>query len=399
MSRQKIAETSRNGRTLSRGRAFAWLLAGALLVVCHGGARGVAAQTYSVTDLGTLGGNESDAKDINDAGRIVGYAKNAAGQDRAFLWRNGSMTDLGTLGGTESWALAINSLGRIVGEAEDGTGNSRAFRWASGTGMTDLGTLGGDNVIAWDINDAGWVVGQSETGAMSGGVPVVHAFLRMGAAAMQDIGALAGGDFAQATGINTSGEIVGWSQTTGVVGFHAFRYPVGGPMADIGAPGLGGDHSGAMAIDDAGTIVGEAEPAGGGTRPFRYASGTMTDLGSLGGTVSRAMDIGPSGQIVGWSHVAGGTVAHAFVYDAVSGLRDLNTLIPAGSGWLLVAANAINESGWIVGYGEIGGEDHAFLLKPQGNGGCCLPAGPMVAVGLILGLGLLVRVGGARARR
>jgi hypothetical protein len=44
----------------------------------------------------------------------------------------------------------------------------------------------------------------------------------------------------------------------------------------------------------------------------------------------------------------------------VHGLRDLNTLLPVGSGWTLAVANGINDSGQIVGNGNNG----AFLLTP-----------------------------------
>lgn len=371
-------------------RLFLLLVAAALLL-CHAAAPALAAQAYEVVDLGTLGGNESEAKDINESGQIVGYAEDGSGRNRAFLWENGTMTDLGALGGNESVALAISDPGQIVGEADTGAGTSHAFSWSTGGGMADLGTLGGNNSVAWDINNTSKIVGESETGAMSGGAPVVHAFSLNGGP-MQDLGTLTGGTHAQALGVNASGQIAGWSMTTGVVGWHAFFYD-GAPMTDIGTPGLGGDHSGAMAIDDAGNIVGEATPVAVGTRAFLYTAGAMTDLGSLGGSTGRGTDINAARQIVGWSHIAGGTKAHAFVYDSANGMQDLNNMIPAGSGWLLIAANGINESGWIVGYGEVGGEDHAFLLKPESSsGGCCfLPFGPAAILGLMLAFRLVGR--------
>lgn len=45
-------------------------------------------------------------------------------------------------------------------------------------------------------------------------------------------------------------------------------------------------------------------------------------------------------------------------------MQDLNNLIPASSGWVLVEANAINNTGQITGYGLKGGHNHAFLLTP-----------------------------------
>ena len=385
MRSRRTCSTERRVREPGPTEVPVRLLAVALFACCLLTAAPVAAQTYQVIDLGTLGGNRSEAKDINEAGQIVGSAENAGGQDRAFLWQNGTMTDLGTLSGAESVALGINDAGWVVGEADTAGGDTHAFLWRAGLGMSDLGTLGGTESTAWDINNAGSVVGESD---VVGDIEV-HPFLYQ-SGAMTDLGVLTGGTHAQALGINAIGTIVGWSTTTGVIGWHAFVY-TGGAMTDIGNPGLSGGHSGAMAVNDGGNVVGEAEPAGGGTVPFLYAGGAMTSLGSLGGNVGTAMDIGSSGVIVGWSHVLGGTTAHAVIYDDDNGLRDLNDLIPAGSGWLLIAANAINESGWIVGYGEFGGQDRAFLLKPAGDACCCLPSGGLAIVGLVVGFCLISR--------
>jgi probable HAF family extracellular repeat protein len=43
---------------------------------------------------------------------------------------------------------------------------------------------------------------------------------------------------------------------------------------------------------------------------------------------------------------------------------DLNTLIPASSGWYLQCAQGINDAGEIVGFGTLNGSTHAFLAKP-----------------------------------
>ncbi len=54
---------------------------------------------YSITDLGTLGGNCSYPFAINDWQQIVGETWLDASVVHAFLWSGGTMTDLGTLGG------------------------------------------------------------------------------------------------------------------------------------------------------------------------------------------------------------------------------------------------------------------------------------------------------------
>lgn len=83
-------------------------------------------------DLGTLGGNNSWGRDINNLGQIVGESTTATRNTRAFLWQNGVMTDLGTLGGANSSASAINDQGDIVGWAETASGKRRAVAWING---------------------------------------------------------------------------------------------------------------------------------------------------------------------------------------------------------------------------------------------------------------------------
>lgn len=84
----------------------------------------------TVHDLGTLGGKDSSARDINDNGTVVGYSETASGDTHAFVWRpNMGMRSLGTLGGKNSRAYAINSDGVIVGESETATGEVHATRW------------------------------------------------------------------------------------------------------------------------------------------------------------------------------------------------------------------------------------------------------------------------------
>ncbi len=112
-------------------------------------------------DLGDLGGGSADGFDINEVGQVVGYSTlNAQGDRRAFLWEEGvGMRNLGTLAADQdSEARGINNAGKIVGVS-----NNRAFLLESpSSDMIDLGTLpGGDFSVAEDINTRGVIVGTS----------------------------------------------------------------------------------------------------------------------------------------------------------------------------------------------------------------------------------------------
>ena len=62
------------------------------------------AQRYTVTDLGTLGGIQTIASGINQAGDVTGSANLTcdACYSHAFLYKNGKLHDLGTLPGQRS---------------------------------------------------------------------------------------------------------------------------------------------------------------------------------------------------------------------------------------------------------------------------------------------------------
>ena len=91
----------------------------------------------------------------------------------------------------------------------------------------------------------------------------------------------------------------------------------------------------------------------------------MTDLGTLGGSYSQGFGINDSGQVTGYSLTTGNSDVRPFLYTPGTGMVDLNTLLPSGSGWTLVFANGINDAGQITGVGtNPNSETHAFLLSP-----------------------------------
>src|SRR5581483_1734643 len=81
-------------------------LCGLLVSACAASA----APLYTLTGLGSLGGNASEAWGINDNGQVVGRAFTPDNSYYAFLYSNGQMQNLGSLGrdfgSTWSWAYS-----------------------------------------------------------------------------------------------------------------------------------------------------------------------------------------------------------------------------------------------------------------------------------------------------
>jgi probable HAF family extracellular repeat protein len=316
--------------------------------------------TYTVIDLGTLGGSESKAFGISNSGTIVGNSINALGFRVPFVWKAGVMNGtIGTFGGNNGTSDAVNEIGYVVGAADNATTPS-PFIWSDIFGKKDLGSLGGASA-AYDINNANQIVGQSDIAA--GGNLINRAFVWDVLNGIRQIATL-GGSSNAAFGINDAGQIVGYSITTSGVA-HAFLLS-GGNLTDLGT--LGGTLSIAHKINHSGQVVGYSTLSSGTLNPPYHAfiwspGGPMTDLGALAGNRSIAYDINNLGQVVGMSEIAAG-VPRAFLHSQLGGLVDLNQLA-VGSGWTLLEARGINDKGQIVGFGiNPAGFTHAFLLLP-----------------------------------
>jgi probable HAF family extracellular repeat protein len=353
-------------------KAASWLA----LVVASAAIAG--AQSYTITDLGLLkGDNEASGFWINNLGEVVGCSDTetsegypctglVAGQ-HAFLWtKSGGMKDLGTLsGGTVSGAIGINDAGVVVGYSNvkgKAATNFVAVEWSTSGAMTNLGTLsGGASSAAFEINSSGEIAGDS---FLSSGIVDATSW---NGSKIKNLGALSKAIFTAGLDINDSGEIVGESVFSYGPPFtsHGFVW-TGSTMKDLGTL-PGGVTSMANAINTGGVIVGQSD--GSATNGLWHAVKWNTalvikDLGLLyGGNYSVAFAINDSDTVVGYGNIFT-NAAHAMIWTPSAGMEDLNALIPANSGWVLINANAINNVGQITGYGTKNGHNHAFLLTP-----------------------------------
>lgn len=335
------------------------------------------ARTYTITDLGDLpgGADSSEAYGINASGQVVGTSIITGGASHAFVWTSAAgMTDLGDLpGGLDfSEGRAINDSGQIVGYSGATTG-MRAFLWTSAGGMKDLGDLpgGADLSKAHGISASGQVVGVSDADTGN------SAFVWTVSEGMKDIGDLPGGPHNScAYAINVSGEVVGYGHigSTAYPGARPFLWTPATGMKDLGDLHPDKDSCVAHGISAAGHVVGASTVPGTHSnmdrlQAFLWTSAAgMTSLGSLPGVenASYAYGVNAAGDAVGWISTSGPN--HAFLWTSNEGMQDLNACLPAGSGWTLLSAYAINDAGQIVGVGlNPSGKRHAFLLTPSGD--------------------------------
>ncbi len=317
------------------------------------------------------------------AGVITVQPENGAGEPstHASVWAPGvETTDLGTFGGTESQAQDINDAGQVVGIADlpqvqpsnPFTGpTSDGFIWGRDVGMQRMTPLVGireiEGISPVGINNRGQVVGCATFRRQEG----YHAFFWDPQDGIENLGTL-GGKYSCAVDLNDRGQVIGNSDMPGSTAEsvpHAFLWEAGKGMQDLGT--LGGVRSYARAINNAGQIVGSSTTVDGALHAFLWEDASaITDLGTLGGKSSSAMGINEAGLVVGDSSLPGDLKSRPFLWDTVAGMRDLHDLIDPedalGKRVILKLPRRINNRGQILVDGEVPAEmrENSVILSP-----------------------------------
>ena len=245
----------------------------------------------------------STAAGINDHGQLAGGYGFFAHVFSAAGIRNVAR---GVLVG-ESYANGVNDRGAVVGNAYYGAGErGRGFVVASGVSRP-IPSFGGTWSSAGALNRHGHVTGNAAFADDAVEAPHFHGYVYRDKV-IRSVGTL-GGKNSSAADINDGGQVTGYAET------------------DV--------------VDEFGNVE---------VRPFLYAGGAMSNLGTLaGGNYALANGLNNAGAVVGDSAVEtpDGPAIHAFLYEN-GAMCDLNDLSALPEGWILVGARDINDARQIL---------------------------------------------------
>jgi probable HAF family extracellular repeat protein len=321
----------------------------------------VSAEPRQLVDLGI----DVSPADINNLGTIVGSRKTATGNVAFRRLANSMPVDIP--GATT--ANAVNEADQVTGNTLTGAflydGSLREWDDYGGFGINETGQISGNKTLNNPY--------RATPLPLDPAIYTPNKWDNPGIAQTYPRGTRPGvyADLYVLDDINDAGFAVGSRRRYGLSGSSAIlTTPAFDAVTYLPIPN--GGH--AAAINSHNLIVGATgnnSTSGEFSHAFLYDynADTLLDLGTLyGGLTSSAADINEFNQVVGTSwlvtqltSVYDPTQYHAFLWEN-GAMTDLNTWLPAGSGWILTAATAINDNGDIVGTGLLNGQAHGFLL-------------------------------------
>ncbi|NML18742.1 PEP-CTERM sorting domain-containing protein [Azohydromonas caseinilytica] len=247
--------------------------------------------------------------------------------------------------------LAFNDLGHVTGYARFGDPlqdrYGSAFIYKDGK-LDALGPFGGEPSRGLGINNRGEIAGYYVSRGAGSAVPVLYRDGRI-----IDLGAsLRPGDVGEAVAINQAGQVVGNMGASGL----SFMYENG--RSRYLPRDAGTRFYQVSGLNDRGDVIGQVWNDCCTYQGFVLRDGELRRLPSFGGDYSFANAINDQGLVVGsaWTRDMNGYLPVLYQNDE---LRSLGTL-----GGRTGSANDVNEAGWIVGQADrADGRGAGFLWR------------------------------------
>lgn len=258
---------------------------------------------------------------INDLRQIVGG-------NQLYDVPNGTVTTIPLVPGAVAtpMALDVNNRGVVVGYAETCfcSNSDRVlqipFVWDAANGSRAVPVAGAKELVK--VNDANVAVGVIRGGSPDG---FVYEIATGRTIRLQQFLPANPYPWTEAADINDLGVVTGIHRSDDALSFHGFVW---------------------------------SEAAGATLLPHLFGDARL-DV--------RPAALNEAGLVVGKAEVAD-HVFHAFAWDAVNGIRDLNSRVTLPANFVLDRALTINSRGWITGDGHFGptwSTSQAFLLVPR----------------------------------
>ena len=312
----------------------------------------------------------SDARGLNDLDQVVGFAmiNEDYFQRHAALWDGATSIDLGTTGGEYSEAYAINNLGQVVGMSVSAIPDvfTDAFLWQSGV-MIALPRFSQNAHAneAWDINDRGQIVGLQYS---DDGEGIIQSALLWDNGVPTRLEPLVPNHHAFAWAINDVGQIAGASE---VALDQAVIWENGVPR-NIDNFTFGQTSTLAHDINNVGQVVGTAFDVFYDDFAWIWQNDKMQRLADFvpprsGWVLDKAWAINDSGQITG-SGDHGPANFHAFMMSPVTPEMTLSAPEPGLAG----QENTVSITNCIPG-------ERVYLMYGTNGGGTYVPGCDVLA--------------------
>ncbi|MFO0836998.1 MAG: hypothetical protein U1D55_00605 [Phycisphaerae bacterium] len=337
-----------------------------------------AAQSYRIRELPPLSPTgESFGIGINESGVVVGQGRTSTGTYSAIRWIAGAPVEFDPAPTfSTSIAFDVSNDGRFVGRSGASCGSTVPSFWEN-----DQLALaqGAPRMYAevYRINDTGVAVGEALDSCSRPWNDSGYEWRwdsQSSAWVITPLLPLTGDPETGAYDLNDAGVIVGFSGNSGSAHLRAVRWDNGTPSL---LPDLGGDYSIAAGINSIGQVAGYSRTSSGAFRAYFFNGAIAINLGTFPGyAYSAATRVNNAGTVIGhvfntpgeatvWPYGFPDASQRAFIWRNGVFSYPLNLIAP-GSGWsTLNGLRDINERGQITGYGVRNGLNRGFLLTPE----------------------------------